>query len=273
MMSAYAILALFAACAAVARAADDLGMAPKPRATVVSIDGDRLRINGRYTFPGRVWNGIRIEGLLMNSRMVQATFDDENPETTRLWKYPDGPWDADRNVNECIAAMPEWKRHGLLAITVNFQGGSPQGYSQQQPWINSAFTWDGDLKPECAARMARIIDAADNLGMVVILGFFYFGQEPKMNGEPAILRACDAATDWVLRQGYTNVIIEVANECNVVYKDTIITPGRGNELIQRIQQRSAGSREKGSAGKKGQSTLRNNIVSTRHVAETWPASE
>jgi hypothetical protein len=30
---------------------------------------------------GIVWNGINMEGLLPNSRMVQGIFDDENPET------------------------------------------------------------------------------------------------------------------------------------------------------------------------------------------------
>ena len=66
--------------------------------------------------------------------MVQATFDDLNPETAKRWAYPDsGMWDAERNVREFIAAMPVWKAHGLLAVTVNFQVGSPEGYSKAQP--------------------------------------------------------------------------------------------------------------------------------------------
>ncbi len=210
------------------------------RKTVVSIEGEKFKINEQSTYPGRVYMGIRVEGLLMNSRMVQATFDDANPETQTLWRYSDGPWDAERNVREFIAAMPEWKRHGLLAITVNFQGGSPQGYSAAQRWQNSGFTWDGELKPEYVTRMKRVIDAADDLGMVVILGYFYFGQEPRMHGEQAIIAATDAATDWVLDQHYTNVVIEIANESDIIYKHAIIKSGRGNELIERVQKRSAG---------------------------------
>ena len=90
--------------------------------TRVSIVGEAFHINGQPTYAGRTWNGKRIEGLLFNSRVVQATFDDLNPETRDLWAYPDTKvWDADRNLREFLAAMPEWRKHGLLAITVNLQ--------------------------------------------------------------------------------------------------------------------------------------------------------
>ena len=96
--------------------------------TVVSIVGEDFHINGRPTYAGRIWRGHRIEGLLLNSRMVQATFDDWNTNTVARWVYPDtGRWDAERTTREFIAAMTDWRRHGLLAITVNLQGGSPEG--------------------------------------------------------------------------------------------------------------------------------------------------
>ena len=119
------------------------------RTTTVSIAGEAFHINGAPTYPGRTYRGHRVEGLLMNSRMVQATFDDRNPETRARWAYPDtGTWDPDRNTREFLAAMPEWRRHGLLAFTVNLQGGSPEGYSKGQPWHNSAFEADGSLRDD-----------------------------------------------------------------------------------------------------------------------------
>jgi hypothetical protein len=67
--------------------------APK-RQTEVSIRGEDFYINGQPTYKGRVWNAHRIEGLLLNSRMVQGIFDDLNPETTNRWAYPDTrKWD------------------------------------------------------------------------------------------------------------------------------------------------------------------------------------
>lgn len=211
------------------------------RKTVVSIDGDQFRINGQLTYPNRTWHGHRVEGLLMNARLVQATFNDRNPQTQALWNYPDGAaFDPDRNTREFLAMLPTWRKAGLLSFTVNLQGGSPQGYSTDQPWINSAFEPDGSLRSDDLRRMQQILDAADELGMAPILGYFYFGQEPKMHDEAAIQKATDHATDWLIEQGYTNVMVEIANECNIHYRQPIIGPSRAHELIERVQQRSTG---------------------------------
>ncbi len=205
--------------------------------TQLTIVGEDFHINGRPTYEGRMWKGHRIEGLLLNSRMVQATYDDLNPETAKRWAYPDtGVWDAERNVREFIAAMPEWKAHGLLAVTVNFQGGSPEGYSGKQPWQSSGFDEDGALRPAFAARMKRVLDAADDLGMAVIVGYFYFGQDQLLRDEAAVLRATDEATRWLLEGGWRHVIVEVNNETNIkAYDHAILRPDRVHELIERVR--------------------------------------
>lgn len=213
-------------------------------ATEVSIVGVDFHINGKPTYAGREWKGHRIEGLLLNSRMVQATFDDLNPESAKRWAYADtGKWDAERNVTEFIAAMPEWKAHGLLAVTVNFQGGSPEGYSRDQPWISGAYESDGSLRPAFANRMKRVLDAADANGMVVILGYFYFGQDEHLKDEAAVLRATDEATRWVLNGGWKNVLIEVNNETNPnSYDHDILRPARVHELIERVRKTQSNGR-------------------------------
>ncbi|HEY9171397.1 MAG TPA: hypothetical protein VI136_03840 [Verrucomicrobiae bacterium] len=212
-------------------------------ATAVSILGDEFHLNGQPTYAGRVWRGHSIQGLLLNARLVQGIFDDRNTNTVAQWAYPDtGKWDADRNTREFIAAMPEWRRHGLLAFTLNLQGGSPQGYSQQQPWHNSAFEADGSLRADYLARLERILNRADELGMVVILGYFYFGQDERLRDEAAVRRATDNATRWLLDHGWRNVIIEVNNECNVRYDHAILRPDRVHELIERVKAMKTGGR-------------------------------
>ncbi len=204
--------------------------------THVTIEGDRFHLDGRPTYEGREWRGQRIEGLLLNARLVQATFDDLNPETVARWAYPDtGRWDPERNTREFLAAMPVWRRHGLLGMTVNFQGGSPEGYSRAQPWENSAFAPDGALRPAYAERMRRVIDFADELGMVVILGYFYFGQDQRLADEAAVVRAVEEATAWVLDHGWRNVVIEINNECDIAYDHEILRPARVHELIERVK--------------------------------------
>ena len=216
-----------------------------PRQTALTIVGADFHLNGAPTYAGRAWQGHRVEGLLLNSRMVQAIFDDLNPQTAPRWAYPDtGKWDAERNVREFIAALPEWKRHGLLAVTVNFQGGSPEGYSQSQPWLTGAFTSDGGLRPEYAARMRRVLDALDEQEMVAILGYFYFGQDQNLRDEDAVIRATDEATRWLLDGGWRNVLVEVNNETNVkAYDHEILKPARVHELITRVRKtEKAGNR-------------------------------
>src|SRR5262249_48263883 len=134
------------------------------RQTSVTIRGEMFLINGQPTYKGRTWNGKKVEGLLLNSRMVQAIFDDLNPETVHLWRYPaTNKREPERTPREFIAAMPAWRRHGLLGMTLNLQGGSPQGYSRQQPWHNSALKADGSLRADYMNRLQHVLDKADEL--------------------------------------------------------------------------------------------------------------
>jgi hypothetical protein len=234
----------------------------KPRHTAVSIVGDEFCINGKPTYPGCSWHGHKIQGLLLNARFVQGVFDDRNTNTVAGWAYPDtGKWDPERNTREFVAAMPEWRRKGLHAFTINFQGGSPRGYVSAQPWHNSAFEENGSLRRDYTARLARILDRADELGMVVILSYFYFGQDARLWDEAAVLRATDNATRWLLDHGWKNVLVEINNECNIRYSHSILQPARVDELIGRIQaSQPDGRRLLVSASYGGGSVPKENVV-------------
>ncbi|MCC5936332.1 MAG: hypothetical protein JJU34_03530 [Lunatimonas sp.] len=210
--------------------------AQQTRHTTVEIRGEKFFINGKPTYEKRKWKKHQIEGLLMNSRMVQGIFDDMNTRTVSRWKYPDtGHWDANRNTDEFIQHMETWRNHGLLSFTINLQGGSPEGYSREQPWHNSAFTRHGELIPAYMKRLERILDRADELGMVPMVGFFYFGQDERLEDEIAVKRAVRNATQWLHAKGYRNVLIEINNESNVRYDHEILQPGRVHELIELAQ--------------------------------------
>ncbi len=213
--------------------------------TVVGTRNDDFVVDGVLTYEGIYHETARIEGLLLNSRMVQGIFDDRNATTRSLWDYPDGPWDPVRNTREFVHAMPQWRAHGLNAFSLNLQGGSPFGYSREQPWINSAFDRQGVLDQAYLQRLAAILDRADDLGMVVILGLFYFGQFEILESEQAILAAVDNTVDWLVDRAYGHVLIEVGNEVDIRrkpfgYGDSIVEATRCPLLIERIQQRSSG---------------------------------
>ena len=240
--------------------------------TKVSIQDNKWLINGEPTYPGRTYLDWNIEGLLLNSRMVNAIFDDDNPHTSVMWRYPDtGHWSPDRNTDEFVSMLPEYRRYGLLAVTVNLQGGAPLGYyrldefresmadhgitatddelwaglpgPESQPWDSSAFNPSGGLKPPYLARLSKILERADDLGMVVILGLFYFGQDERLMDEQAVRRAVQDTCRWLLDNDYTNVIIEINNECNVLrYEHEILQPHQVHELIQQAKEVTSSGR-------------------------------
>jgi len=203
---------------------------------VVSIEGNTFLIDGEPTYKGRYWNGNKVEGLLLNARLVQGIFDDENPETRELFNYPDtGVWDPDRNTDEFVAAMQIWDSYGLNSFTINLQGGSPTGYGNKT-WKNTAFTETGELKPAYLDRLTRILEKAEELKMIPIIGYFYFGQDQNLKDEAAIINAVDNTTDWLLEKGYRNVLIEINNESNIkAYDHEILKPARVHELINRVK--------------------------------------
>ena len=203
--------------------------------TTISIHDTDFIINNQPTYKGRTHQGRRIEGLLLNSRMVQAVFDDQNPETVVNWQYPDTKvWDPDRNTNEFCSALSIYKDHGLLAVTVGLQGGGPI-YKPQvyEHYINSAFEWDGSLKPAYFNRLERILSAADDLGMVVIVNFFYWQQNRNFLNDQAVKNAARLATEWILKSGYYNVLVDVNNE--IREGDGILESKGIHQLIEIIQ--------------------------------------
>lgn len=205
--------------------------------TSVSIHRNEFHINGKPTYEDRYWKGHKIEGLLINSRMVQGVFDDLNPESVEQFAYPDTKeWNAQRNNHEFVAAMREWYSYGLNSFTLNMQGGSPTGYGNKN-WFNPGFKPDGSLRPEYMSRLENILKEADRLGMVVILGFFYFGQDQFLENEAAVINATNNMVNWLHEKPYRNVLIEVCNEthANGAYDHEILFPHRIHELIELVK--------------------------------------
>jgi hypothetical protein len=183
-------------------------------ATTVSIDGTQWQINGEITYPGTA-----AEGLLMNVRMVNSTFEDR--------KRPD--FDSAENTGRFISKIPEYNSCGVRAFTLNLQGGFP-GYEGA---VNSAFRPDGTLRRSYLSRTKRVIEECDKHGMVVILGLFYQRQDQILRDEQALKNAVVNAVNWVKESGSTNVVIEIANEYDHggFNHDIIKTPKGEVELI------------------------------------------
>jgi hypothetical protein len=206
--------------------------------TSVRVETTQFLVNNRPTYEGITYRGKLIEGLLFNSRMVQAIFDDANLATAVHWRYPDtGMWDPDRNTDEFCAVLPEFRRHGLLAVTVGLQGGgsvyTPAIYDH---YVNSAYEPDGTFKPAYFDRLSRVIQTADVAGMVVIVNYFYWKHAARLDGEAVIRRVTEQVTDWLLRTGCQNILVDVANEAGDWWGQPAFSAENVHRLIEIVQQ-------------------------------------
>ncbi len=212
----------------------------QPR-TMIGIDGARFTRNLVPTHAGRRFQGHDIEGLLFIARMANAIVDDRNQATRGVWAYPDGPWDPARNSFEFGAALPLYRRHGLDAVGLNMQGGSPQGYSWNHPWNFSGFAADGTPLSDTLGRLEHVLDAADAAGMVVVLGLFYGWASRRLVNEAAVIRALDATIAHVMAGGWRNVLIEIGDNIDSPgVNHPIIGPGGCAELITRVREATWG---------------------------------
>lgn len=184
--------------------------------TTVNVQDTAVLINGRPVYADLPGSYPAAHGLLMNARFIQGIFDDK-ADPARFARFGHAVWDAEDNTDRLIAALPAWYAHGLRAFTVGLQGGGPCFTLDDWSSIdNNPFGPDGTiLDAAYAGRLDRLIRAADALGMVVIVSFFYASQAPRLRDGRAVRHAVIRAANFLRDGGYTNVIIEVANEYNL----------------------------------------------------------
>jgi CubicO group peptidase (beta-lactamase class C family) len=190
------------------------------RETRVAIKKDRWYINNVVTYPG-----AKAEGRLMNVRMVNAVFEDtRRPE-----------FSAEANTDRFVQALPSYLRHGLRAFTLNLQGGMP-GYERA---VNSAFDAEGNLRESYLRRVRRVVEACDRQGAVVILGCYYQRQARVLKDEGAVRSGVMNVTQWLKGCGFTNVVLEIANEFgHDGFKNRLLRTAAGQVELLRLAKKS-----------------------------------
>lgn len=114
---------------------------------------------------------------------------------------------SDEAVDELIENLDVFASYGINMITVFFQGsrfGDVKGYRA-----------DASLDPVYAARMGRIIEAADDRAMVVVVGCLYWdNSKAKWNTwtQKEANLAIANTVRWLAAFNYRNVLVDVDNE-------------------------------------------------------------
>ena len=202
---------------------------------LLSYDYNEITISGTdFYLDGVILNqGSEAEGLLMNSRMVQATvdFSDESEVSN---------WNAEANTAAFIAMLDDYKAKGVNSLMINVQGGNfasaspapapPGGY-----WGNTydAGGWNanGTLRPDHATRLKNVLNACVQNGITPMVGLTYFRQDWILTNETAVLNMLDNAMEF-LAPWKNQIIVEVVNESeNTNVSHAILQEDRNHELV------------------------------------------
>jgi hypothetical protein len=114
---------------------------------------------------------------------------------------------SDATADQLIENLDTFAGYGVNTVSVYFMGsrfGDVKGYRR-----------DGSLDPVYARRMGRIVEAADERAMVVLVGCLYWGNS-KAKWEhwkqKEANRAVASTVAWLKANRYRNVFVDVDNE-------------------------------------------------------------
>jgi hypothetical protein len=209
--------------------------------TVLSARGEKFLVNDLLTYSEIPGSSPSARGLLMNARFIQGIFDDKSGRA-RYARFGARSFDPDAHTEALIRALPEWQGYGLRAFTVGLQGGMPVFTIDNATIDCNPYGADGrSIEEPTLRRLERLIAAADELGMVVIVSLLYQGQAPRMADEACIRNAVSAASRFLRELGRSNLIVEVANEQDVgqFSRHPIVNdPARVGELLDLARRES-----------------------------------
>lgn len=184
--------------------------------TTLSMHCENFLLNNQLTYSELPNSNPNTHGLLMNARFIQGIFDDK-ADPGRFARWGKGEWNPAQHTADLIAALPEWYSYGLRAFTVGLQGGGPCFTINNLTIDNNPFGEEGKtFDPAYADRLDKLIRGADAVGMAVIVSYFYGDQARRLRDGRAVRNAVITASRFLKEGGYTNVMIEVANEYDIL---------------------------------------------------------
>ncbi|MPZ20525.1 MAG: hypothetical protein GEV06_21815 [Luteitalea sp.] len=127
---------------------------------------------------------------------------------------------ANQVAAEVFRGLQEIEYHDRVPLTMiqrvaSIQRQNGAKYGPGKGLLVSAFLPDGSLEAAWMNRLLRLQRALDDRGMVLVLMYFYQGQDETLRGPDAIRQAVIKTTDWLVENDCRNVIIEIANEHDV----------------------------------------------------------
>lgn len=194
--------------------------------TKLRIKGNKFLINDKLTY--QEIGECKYQGILMNARFIQGVFD-ETEDPSRFNRFG-RIFDPCKNTDMLLDELQDWYDQGLRGITVGFQGGGPCFTTDNKSMTNHPYkTIEGRLNIDnnYKNRMLKILDKADEIGMVVIISCFYPGQVNKFKSGEEIIHSLKAVCDFINLSKYENIILEICNEFDLCRSNPLIGTHEG----------------------------------------------
>jgi hypothetical protein len=153
---------------------------------------------GAQAFAGRYVLKVKGDQILLNERPVKI-----------LGLRCSNVLISDAKTDELIANLDRFKSYGVNTISVFLMGsrfGDIKGYGP-----------DASLNPLYAARLGRIIEAADRRGMIILVGCLYWSTSTAKSDlsrwqQKDADKAIANTIQWLKDHNYRNVFVDVDNE-------------------------------------------------------------
>lgn len=119
----------------------------------------------------------------------------------------------DAYTDHLVQQLDDYKTHGVNTITVFYMGSSGGHFDPFKP------DGSGWRYPAFRDRMDTIIEECDQRGMIVVAGIFYQWKQTELTDQSlrdwkATQEAVKTVARHLKTKGYTNVILNIANEQN-----------------------------------------------------------
>ena len=156
--------------------------------------------------------------------------------------------DADENKNSFIENLGDWKKSGVNLITVGLQSPNPFGeyYKKAREqdktknirFDSSAIKSGGGLNCAFLDNAAGIIKAANNFDFAVIVNILSPACENKFEDEFALVNGIFNVIDWILKQNFTNILVNIADISHTFYKSSVLNGEKIIKLLKSVREKT-----------------------------------
>jgi len=157
-------------------------------------------------------------------------------------------FDIYKNKIDFINNLKIWRKSGINLITVGLQSPNPfdeyykkareQDKTKNISFNSSALNSNGSLNYNYLENACEIINAANNLGFIVLLNILSSSCEDIFEDEFALINGVLNITDWLLMQNFSNVLVNITDVSHTFYKSSVLSGEKTINILKTVREKA-----------------------------------